>query len=178
MSSNSKKENGALSRRDFLKAISAIGGAAVISSGCSPEPLDKLVSYAIPPENVIPGIPNFYSTALPHSPVGASIIVKVREGRAIKVEGNPLDPVCKGSTSAETQASLQGLYDPDRIKQPLFRNDRSNLVPLTWGSGLDILTKKLNEKQKTIYFISDNTTGTLDKLLDAFCNKINAKRIK
>ena len=44
MSSNSKKENGALSRRDFLKAISAIGGAAVISSGCSPEPLDKLVS--------------------------------------------------------------------------------------------------------------------------------------
>ena len=55
MSSNSKKENGALSRRDFLKAISAIGGAAVISSGCSPEPLDKLVSYAIPPENVIPG---------------------------------------------------------------------------------------------------------------------------
>ena len=53
-----KKENnkGTLNRRDFLKALSAIGGAAVISSGCTPEPLDKLVSYAVPPDNVIPGI--------------------------------------------------------------------------------------------------------------------------
>tara|TARA_B100000700_G_scaffold329277_1_gene450327 strand:- start:1890 stop:4889 length:3000 start_codon:yes stop_codon:yes gene_type:complete len=178
MSSKIKKEKGSLSRRDFLKAISAIGGAAIISSGCSPEPLDKLVSYAIPPEDVIPGVPNFYSTALPHSPVGSSIVVKIREGRAIKVEGNPLDPVCKGSTTAETQASLQGLYDPDRIKQPLFRNDRNNLVPLTWTSALDILSKKLNEKPKNIYFLSDNTTGTLDVLINSFCNKINAKRIK
>ena len=73
MSSEEKNKRGSLNRRDFLKALSAIGGAAVISSGCSPEPLDKLVSYAIPPDDVIPGLPNFYSTALPHSPVGSSI---------------------------------------------------------------------------------------------------------
>ena len=124
MSSEEKNKRGSLNRRDFLKALSAIGGAAVISSGCSPEPLDKLVSYAIPPDDVIPGVPNFYSTALPHSPVGSSITVKVREGRAIKIEGNPLDPISGGASNAETQASLQGLYDPDRIKEALFKNNR------------------------------------------------------
>jgi len=86
MSSKEKNKKGSLSRRNFLKALSAIGGAAIISSGCSPEPLDKLVSYAIPPDDAIPGLPNFYSTSLPYSPVGSSIVVKVREGRAIKVE--------------------------------------------------------------------------------------------
>ena len=74
MSSEEKNKRGSLNRRDFLKALSAIGGAAVISSGCSPEPLDKLVSYAIPPDDVIPGVPNFYSTALPYSPVGSSTV--------------------------------------------------------------------------------------------------------
>ena len=146
MSSEGKNKKGSLNRRDFLKALSAIGGAAVISSGCSPEPLDKLVSYAIPPDDTIPGLPNFYSTALPYSPVGSSITVKVREGRAIKIEGNSLDPISGGASDAETQASLQGLYDPDRIKEALFRNNRGNLTPITWTSGLDIFTKKLNEK--------------------------------
>ena len=152
MSSKEKSKKGSLSRRNFLKALSAIGGAAIISSGCSPEPLDKLVSYAIPPDDVIPGLPNFYSTSLPYSPVGSSIVVKVREGRAIKVEGNPLEPISKGATSAETQASLQGLYDPDRIKQPLFRNNRNKLTPITWTSALDILTKKLNEEKGKYIF--------------------------
>lgn len=178
MSSEEKNKRGSLNRRDFLKALSAIGGAAVISSGCSPEPLDKLISYAIPPDDVIPGVPNFYSTALPHSPVGSSITVKVREGRAIKIEGNPLDPISGGASNAETQASLQGLYDPDRIKDALFKNNRGNLTPITWTSGLDIFTKKLNEKKANIYFITDNTTGTLDKLIDSFCKKINATRVK
>lgn len=176
--SSEKEKKGTLNRRDFLKALSAIGGAAVISSGCSPEPLDKLVSYAVPPDDVIPGVPNYYSTALPSSPVGASIVVKVREGRAIFISGNPLDPISNGGVSSESQASLQGLYDPDRIKQPLFKNNRGDLSAISWTSALDILTKKLNEKNENIYIITDNTTGTLDKLLDRFSSKIGAKRIK
>ena len=173
-----KEKKGILNRRDFLKALTAIGGAAVVSSGCSPEPLDKLVSYAIPPDDAIPGIPNYYSTALPYSPVGASVVVKVREGRAIFISGNPLDPVSNSGVSSETQASLQGLYDPDRIKQPLFRNNRGDLSPVSWGSALDIFGKKLNEKSQNTYMITDNTTGTLDKLLNRFSDKIGAKRIK
>ena len=177
--SKDKGKKGTLNRRDFLKALTAIGGAAVVSSGCSPEPLDKLVSYAIPPEDVIPGIPNYYSTVLPYSPVGASVVVKVREGRAIFIEGNKLDPVSNGGVSSESQASLQGLYDPDRIKQPLFKNNRGDLSPTSWGSALEIFTNRLNEKEsKNRYIITDNTTGTLDKLLTNFSDKIGAKRIK
>ena len=64
--SNDKGKKGTLNRRNFLKALTAIGGAAVVSSGCTPEPLDKLVSYAIPPDDVIPGMhQNYYSTVLP-----------------------------------------------------------------------------------------------------------------
>ena len=174
-----KEKKGTLNRRDFLKALTAIGGAAVVSSGCSPEPLDKLVSYAIPPEDVVPGIPNYYSTVLPYSPVGASVVVKVREGRAIFISGNKLDPVSNGGVSSEAQASLQGLYDPDRIKQPLFRNNRGDLSPTSWGSALEIFSNRLNEKEsKNRYVITDNTTGTLDELLTKFSDKIGAKRIK
>ena len=75
-----KNNTGTLNRRDFLKALSAIGGAAVISSGCTPEPLDKLVSYAVPPDNVIPGIANYYTSVIPNSPVGTPVVVRVREG--------------------------------------------------------------------------------------------------
>ena len=176
--SNDKGKKGTLNRRDFLKALTAIGGAAVVSSGCTPEPLDKLVSYAIPPDDVIPGIPNYYSTVLPFSPVGAPVEVKVREGRAIFIGGNKLDPISNGGVSSESQASLQGLYDPDRIKQPLYKNNRGDLSPISWGSALEILTKKLNEKNQNIYIITDNTTGTLDNLLTNFSTKIGANRIK
>ena len=75
--SSEKEKKGTLNRRDFLKALSAIGGAAVISSGCSPEPLDKLVSYAVPPDDVIPGVPNYYSTALPSSLLELSFFLKL-----------------------------------------------------------------------------------------------------
>ena len=136
MESDNKK-NGTLNRRDFLKALTAISGAAVISSGCTPEPLDKLVSYAVPPENVIPGLANYYSTAIPNSPAGSSIVVKVREGRAIKVEGNSLDPISEGASSAEDQATLQTLYDPDRINN-LFQNNRNNLTAVTFVAASDI----------------------------------------
>ena len=118
-----KNNTGTLNRRDFLKALSAIGGAAVISSGGTPEPLDKLVSYAVPPDNVIPGIANYYTSVIPNSPVGTPVVVRVREGRAIKVEGNTNDPITSGSTSAEDQATLQTLYDPDRIKEPILENE-------------------------------------------------------
>ncbi len=173
-----KSKTGTLNRRDFLKALSAIGGAAVISSGCTPEPLDKLVSYAVPPDDVIPGIANYYTSVIPCSPVGTPVIVRVREGRAIKVEGNPLDPVTSGSTSAEDQATLQTLYDPDRVKQPLFRNNRDNLTAITYVAAVDILVENLKNKPKNAYIITNNTTATTDKLFNELAEKIGAKRIK
>ncbi len=180
MSMKDKKENnkGTLNRRDFLKALSAIGGAAVISSGCTPEPLDKLVSYAVPPDNVIPGIANYYTSVIPNSPVGTPVVVRVREGRAIKVEGNSNDPVSSGGTSAEDQATLQTLYDPDRIKQPLFRNNRQNLTAITYVAATDLLVENIKNSSKKSYIISNNTTGTCDQLLNSFAEKTNAKRVK
>ena len=173
-----KNNTGTLNRRDFLKALSAIGGAAVISSGCTPEPLDKLVSYAVPPDNVIPGIANYYTSVIPNSPVGTPVVVRVREGRAIKVEGNTNDPITSGSTSAEDQATLQTLYDPDRIKQPLFRNNRENLTAITYVAATDILVENIKASSKKGYIISNNTTGCCDDLLNSLAEKINAKRIK
>ena len=148
-----KNNTGTLNRRDFLKALSAIGGAAVISSGCTPEPLDKLVSYAVPPDNVIPGIANYYTSVIPNSPIGTPVVVRVREGRAIKVEGNTNDPITSGGTSAEDQATLQTLYDPDRIKQPLFRNNRENLTAITYVAATDILVENIKDSSKKGYII-------------------------
>src|SRR5690606_25422541 len=62
----------------------------------------------------IPGVPNFYATMMEVAGVATGLIVKSYDGRPIKVEGNPNDPICKGGTSTYHQASVLGLYDPDR----------------------------------------------------------------
>ncbi len=102
-------------RRDFMK----LGGAAAIFSlvACGERPLEKIVPYSQRPEEITPGIPVFYATTCPDS--GCGIIVKTREGRPIKLEGNPDHPLNRGRLTARGQASLLDLYDPARLKNPV-----------------------------------------------------------
>ncbi|WP_428328438.1 TAT-variant-translocated molybdopterin oxidoreductase [Mucilaginibacter sp.] len=101
-------------RRDFLKAL-GFGVSAVTLAACQPVPVHKALPYLIKPEEVTPGIPNYYTSTYE----GQAILVKTREGRPIKIEGNPNDIIGKGGVSAQAQASVLDLYDVNRIKNPL-----------------------------------------------------------
>ena len=102
-----------VSRRGFLKVMGASLGLAGMT-GCVKLPLEPIVPYVRQPENVIPGKPKYYATAVTLSGYANPVLVESHEGRPTKIEGNDLHPASQGGTDIFTQASLLGLYDPDR----------------------------------------------------------------
>jgi MoCo/4Fe-4S cofactor protein with predicted Tat translocation signal len=107
---------GGTDRRSFLKLMGAsVALASVGVTGCR-RPVEKILPYVRQPENVIPGIPNFYATAMPLGGVVHPLLVENHEGRPTKVEGNPEHPVTRGKSSLFAQASILNLYDPDRAR--------------------------------------------------------------
>src|SRR5882757_11176034 len=100
-------------RRDFLKAL-GFGVGAVTLAACQKVPVHKSLPYLIKPEEITPGVANYYASTFE----GSAILVKTREGRPIKVEGNPNDILSKGGLSAQAQASVLDLYDVNRVKAP------------------------------------------------------------
>lgn len=102
-------------RRDFLKAL-GFGVGAVTLAACQKVPVHKSIPYLVKPEEITPGIANYYSSTYE----GSAILVKTREGRPIKVEGNPGDLLSKGGLSAQAQASVLELYDNSRVQGPVL----------------------------------------------------------
>ncbi len=102
-------------RRDFLKAL-GFGVGAVTLAACQPAPVHKAIPYLIKPEEIVPGIPNYYASTFN----GHSILVKTREGRPIKVEGNPNCLLSGGRLDAQAQASVLDLYDSSRLQAPVL----------------------------------------------------------
>lgn len=114
-----------LSRRSFMAMLSA--AMAVTAAACR-RPDYKLVPAVKNPEYAIPGMPLYYSTCYMHKNVVHPLLVKVREGRPVKVEGNDLHPIAGGKSSALIQATLFELYDPERIR-PILVGRRPGVIP-------------------------------------------------
>ena len=92
-------------------------GASLALAGvtaCTQQPAEKIVPYVRQPEEMIPGKPLFYATAMPLGGVATGLLVESHEGRPTKIEGNPLHPGSLGATDVFAQAAILGLYDPDR----------------------------------------------------------------
>ena len=175
----SEAKQGGIKRRDFLKIIGVTGGTAVAASSCS-EPFEQIIPYVIPPEGIVPGLPYYYASTCTECPAGCGVKVKTREGRAIHIEGNELNPINKNSICARGQASLQGLYNPDRIRSPLFRNDAGVLQPLGWDKAEETLVEKINDlvkqgKSDKIVFLTNNVAGSLNTLIDQWTKSLGAK---
>jgi molybdopterin-containing oxidoreductase family iron-sulfur binding subunit len=108
-----------VSRRSVLQLLAASFGLAGLTA-CR-RPVEHIVPYARPPEDVIPGIPQRYATTLPHGTEALGVLVESHEGRPTKIEGNPRHPASHGAASAWAQAALLDLYDPDRADRVRIR---------------------------------------------------------
>src|SRR5262245_62317728 len=93
-----------------MGASIALAGVA----GCTRQPLEQIVPYVRQPEELIPGKPLFFATAMSIGGVATGLLVESHEGRPTKIEGNPLHPGSLGATDVFAQAAILGLYDPDR----------------------------------------------------------------
>jgi MoCo/4Fe-4S cofactor protein with predicted Tat translocation signal len=130
-----------VSRRRFLQLMGAsfaLAGAA----GCTVQPDEVIVPYVNPPEGIVLGKSQYYATAMPFGGAALGLLVESREGRPIKVEGNPEHPASLGATDVFAQASLLTLYDPDRARTVSYLGDIS-----TWSAFLDAVRAALEEQR-------------------------------
>ena len=105
-------------RRDFLKYMGFSTAAAVVAASCE-IPVRKTIPYLHKPDDMLPGVPNYYASTYLNDGDAIPVVVKQREGRPIKIEGNDLSSLTDGGTSAQCQASVLDLYDTTRLRYPM-----------------------------------------------------------
>ena len=132
------------SRRDFLKLFGFSVATAAVVSSCE-KPVQKAIPYLIKPEEVTPGKASYYATTFFDGTEYGSVLVKVRDGRPIKIEGNHQSPVSRGGTSARIQASVLNLYDEARYKEPSVDGKMS-----TWEEVDQMVMERLAEGGRTV----------------------------
>jgi MoCo/4Fe-4S cofactor protein with predicted Tat translocation signal len=109
-------------RRNFLKLMGASLALAGVGA-CTRQPPESIVPYVRQPEDLVPGRPLFFASAIPLAGVARPVLVESHMGRPTKIEGNPEHPASRGAADALTQAAVLGLYDPDRAQTVSFRGE-------------------------------------------------------
>ena len=175
-------------RRTFLKVLGSAGPAAA-AAACSPVPPERIIPFVVPPDDVIPGVATWYASVCGECPAGCGVRVRTREGRAVKVEGNPEHPVNRGGLCVRGQASLQGLYNPDRITGPHRRRvtdaaaGRSVLEPVAWEEAQQALVDRLQALYEAgrgdrVALITPPLTGTLGELVSSWSAALGARWVR
>src|SRR3979409_1699533 len=150
-------------RRDFLKVL-GVGTAATTMLGCASEKVEKLIPYLVSPDQTVPGVSTYYAPTCRECATACGVIAETRDGRTIKLEGNPEHPVNRGALCARGQAALQGLYNPDRYRGPMVRRN-GQLQSTTWDDALQIFAQKLGETRSrgaagNAVFINQHESGS------------------
>ncbi|PYO59508.1 MAG: hypothetical protein DMD70_12385 [Gemmatimonadetes bacterium] len=169
-----------MDRRRFLTVLGATGGAAAAASACDihPEPTEHLVPYTVPPENQVPGIATYYATTCRECAAGCGLHAKVREGRVVKLEGNPESPINQGRLCSRGQAGLQGLYNPDRVTDPMARGPNGEWQKLSWEDAIGRLQAKVKEARgKGIAFVTGLESGAFGELVDAWMKELGGRHV-
>src|SRR5262245_5879783 len=143
-------------RRQFLKLMGASLALAGVSA-CTRQPEERIVPYVRQPEEIVPGKPLFFATALPQGGLGMPVLAENHMGRPTKLEGNPEHPASLGATDILTQASVLTLYDPDRSRTVVGRGETKTWTDLvtelsaavaseraTGGEGFRLLTEQIS----------------------------------
>ncbi|MEO8193383.1 MAG: molybdopterin-dependent oxidoreductase [Gemmatimonadales bacterium] len=163
------KTTAGVRRRDFLRVIGATT-AATTMVGCSSERVEKLIPYLVSPDETVPGVSTYYATTCRECSAACGVIAETRDGRTIKLEGNPSHPLNRGALCARGQAALQGLYNPDRYRGPMIRRG-GRLVQTTWDDALKVLTQKLGEvggNAQNAVFVNRHESGSFPAFLNGW----------
>jgi len=174
------------SRRAFLKAMGLSGaGGALVLSGCGDtdiinqvdlEVRKELVLPAVDPaDNVRPGLEIYYASTCRMCPANCDIHTRTREGRVIKIEGNPTSPTNDGRLCAMGQAGLQAHYNPDRITKPMLRKG-GKLVEVSWVDAQSALVNALGKKNSKLGWLSGATSGHQAVITKAYLDAAGTKQ--
>jgi molybdopterin-containing oxidoreductase family iron-sulfur binding subunit len=162
-----------IDRRSFFRIVTA-SGAAVAAGGCG-QGAEQLLPYISPPENIVPGVPAYFASVCRECPAGCGVLAKNRDGRVIKLEGNPDHPVNAGALCIRGQAALGGLYHPDRFRGALVGGKGA-----TWEEAEKVVVDRLGGLAKgrqggKIALVTGLETGSLARLLDEWVKALGAR---
>lgn len=164
---NATELNDGVSRKGFLRIM----GASIALAGFAAcrRPVQKILPYSKQPEDIVPGIPLFYASAMPFQGNLTGLVVENHEGRPTKVEGNDLHPASGGNTNAYHQASILEMYDPDRSRSPM-RNGSSSST----NDFHTFVSDYFADTNKRVAFISEaNSSPTYNGLKEEALNRFN-----
>jgi molybdopterin-containing oxidoreductase family iron-sulfur binding subunit len=168
-----------LGRRRFLSVLGvSAGGGALALSGCTTDRVQKLVPYLVQSEDQVPGVATWYASTCTECAGGCGLHVRTREGRAVKLEGNPEHPVNRGKLCSRGQASLQGLYNPDRIRAPMARAADGSFAEISWDDAIARLAAKLTEAAGRVAVISGAPRGTFADLLAEWTAALGGRLVR
>ncbi|MFQ5898195.1 MAG: molybdopterin-dependent oxidoreductase [Candidatus Methylomirabilia bacterium] len=164
-----------MDRRQFFQIVASSAAAA----GCG-RSTEQILPYVIPPENLVPGVASWFSTVCRECPAGCGVIARNRDGRSVKLEGNPDHPVNRGTLCIRGQSGLQSLYNPDRIRGPLVRDSAGNLEPRAWEEAEKRLAEKLlgliqAGRGNKVAVLSHLETGSLGRLTDRWAQALGLR---
>jgi MoCo/4Fe-4S cofactor protein with predicted Tat translocation signal len=164
---------GEVSRRGFLKAAGFTAAAALTS--CTRAPVEKAIPYLNQPEEVVPGQASFYASTCAGCSAGCGLLVKCRDGRPIKLEGNPDHPISRGGLCAVAQAAVLDLYDSFRLKGPLLDGK-----PASWGDvdrAIALKLEAIRQGEGAVRFVTGTVTSpTLQTVLQRFLARFRDAR--
>ena len=168
-------------RRNFLAwaGLSAVGAVGCDIFGSEGQEL-RIQSPARQPEDLVKGRDNWYATLCRQCPSCEGVLVRVMEGRAKKVQGNPMYPVNQGRQSARCDAGLQALYHPDRIAGPMRRTGprgSGRFTTMTWDDGLDWLAGELRDKGDGLLIMTEPVGPHLGMVASRFADAFNGTHL-
>jgi anaerobic selenocysteine-containing dehydrogenase/Fe-S-cluster-containing dehydrogenase component len=168
-----------ISRRSFLK-LATMTGVSAAADACKPEGV-KLIPYLVPEQNVIPGVPAFFRTICGECASGCGVVARVREGRIIKLEGNPDNPINAGALCARGQAALQGLYNPDRLPRPFKNLGNGAREKISWSNTIAVIADRCKQAAHTgadrIAFVGRPRGPSFDRVVRGFLASFNSGRL-
>ncbi len=153
-------------RRDFLKYLGFGLGAATLAAGCD-APIRRAIPYVTKPDAIVPGVANYYASSFVNGGDYCAVLVKTREGRPIKIEGNSLSGVTKGGTNTRTQAAVLSLYDTNRIKG-CYSQDGETMTAMSWSEVDKAMGTKLNAGSRILIITNTILSPTAKKALGEF----------
>ena len=159
-------------RRDFLKYMGFSTAAAAIAASCE-MPVHKSIPFLHKPDDMIPGISNYYASTYINDGDAVPVVVKQREGRPIKIEGNELASITDGGTSAQCQSSVLDLYDTSRLRYPMANGKEATFeaIDKMIASGMSA-----NAGKPVVLLTSSITSITTKQIIGEFLAKYPGSR--
>src|SRR5262245_2693191 len=166
-----------MNRRDFFRIITT-SGAAAATAGCQ-QTGETILSIVTPNPQIVPGATSYFATVCRECPAGCGVLAKNRDGRIIKVEGNPEHPVNRGALCIRGQAGVQRLYSPDRFAGAQQR-EGGVLKPLAWDAAIKLVADRLAAlrqagKGRSVALVTQLETAGTGALLDRWVQALGTR---